>query len=126
MGQSVRDAILEAASSPHGRTVQKIMQYVEEHFADSSLTLGKIAKELLFLNEDYVGKLFNKECGLSFSVYLTSVRMEQAKRIIETSDGPRIYEVARRVEFGYDAAYFGQVFRQYAGVTPGEYRRQRQ
>jgi two-component system, response regulator YesN len=117
------DAVLEASASPYSAAIQKAMKHIEEHFADSSLSLGRTAKEVLHMNVDYVGKLFKKECGLAFGEYLMAVRMEQAKKIIASSDDVRIYEAAWQVGFGDDAAYFGQVFRKYTGVPPGEYRK---
>jgi two-component system, response regulator YesN len=115
--------VCDATDSSYGATVQRVMRLIEEHYMDGSLSLGAVSKDVLRLNSDYVGKLFKKECGLTFSEYLMAVRMEQAKRIISASDGVRIYEVAARVGFGDDAAYFSRVFHRYAGVAPGEYRR---
>jgi len=118
-----RDMVLEASRSPYSPTVLKAMHYAEEHFADSSLSLGKAAKEVLRLNPDYLGKLFKKECGVGFCEYLMAVRMEHAKRIMGSTDDVRVYEVAWQVGFGDDSAYFSQVFRKYTGQLPGEYRK---
>lgn len=118
--------VLETSASPYSPVIQKAMRYAEGHFADGSLSLGKAAKEVLGLNPDYVGKLFKKECGLTFGEYVNAVRMEQAKRILAASEDVRVYEAAWQVGFGDDAAYFSQVFRKYAGVPPGEYRKLRE
>lgn len=98
------------------------MQHVKENLSDSSLSLNRIASNILYLNPDYLGKLFKKECGVKFSDYLVTVRMEKAKQIIAMSSDLKMYEVARQVGLGDSAAYFGQVFRKYTGMLPSEYR----
>jgi two-component system, response regulator YesN len=118
-----QEPLLEVSASPYSAPVQKAMQYVEDHYRDSALSLGTVSREILHLNVDYVGKLFRRECGLTFSEYLMTVRMEQAKRIIATSEDVRIYEVASQVGLGNDAAYFSRAFHKHTGVAPGEFRR---
>jgi two-component system response regulator YesN len=118
-----RSRVLETSTSPYSPAVQKSMRHIEEHFADSTLSLGKIAKQVLGLNADYLGKLFKKECKVTIGEYLLAVRMEQAKGIIAASEDVRIYEAAWQVGFGDDAAYFSQVFRKHTGIPPGEYRK---
>ncbi len=56
--------------------------------------------------------------------YIQALRIEEAKQILETSD-MAIEAVGREV--GYeDAASFHRLFRRYAGLGPGEYRRKLQ
>lgn len=51
--------------------------------------------------------------------YVTRLRMEQAKRLLE-DEHVRVYEVSQAV--GYqDSRYFSQIFRKYTGETPSEY-----
>lgn len=122
-GELVTAAPLIDASAPHRcKVVKKIMQYVNEHYCDSSLTLGYIASNVLYLNVDYMGKLFKKECGVKFSDYLMSVRMEKAKHIIAETGDIRVYEIAQQVGLGDNSAYFSNNFRKYTGMLPTEYR----
>jgi transcriptional regulator GlxA family with amidase domain len=51
--------------------------------------------------------------------YLTRWRMQEASRLLETSQA-RVAEIARRV--GYEAA-FSKAFERRIGVAPGAYRR---
>ncbi|NLG83368.1 MAG: helix-turn-helix domain-containing protein, partial [Firmicutes bacterium] len=106
----------------YNRIIRQVIQYVNENLSDSSLSLNYIASKILYLNPDYLGKLFKKECGIKFSDYLMKLRMEKAKQLLITAGDLKMYEVARRVGFGDNVAYFGQVFRKYTGLLPSEYR----
>lgn len=113
---------MDASISRYSEPIRKAIEYVKDNLSDSSLTLNRIASDVLYLNPDYLGRLFKKECGVKFSEYLTTARMERAKRIIAGSSELRIYEVARLVGFGNNTAYFGHLFREYTGMRPTEYR----
>lgn len=114
--------LMDASISRYSEPIRKAIEYVKDNLSDSSLTLNRIASDVLYLNPDYLGRLFKKECGVKFSEYLTTARMERAKRIIAGSSELRIYEVARLVGFGNNTAYFGHLFREYTGLRPTEYR----
>lgn len=62
-----------------------MIEYVRERLDDSSLSLARIASDVLYLNPDYLGRLFKEECGVRFSDYLATVRVEKAKQIIARS-----------------------------------------
>lgn len=114
--------LIDASTSQYSKPIRQVIQYVRENLSDSSLSLNHIASNILYLNPDYLGRLFKKECGVKFSDYLMAVRMEKAKRIIAMSSDLKMYEVAQQVGLGDNAAYFGQVFRKYTGMLPSEYR----
>jgi AraC-like DNA-binding protein len=62
--------------------------------------------------------------GLSYSHLIQQVRFEVASEMLEDSN-VRMLDVARAV--GYeDQSHFTRAFRRIAGVTPTEYRRQRE
>jgi two-component system response regulator YesN len=120
---TVDDApLIDATISRYSKPVRQMIEYVSEHLDDSSLSLARIASDVLYLNPDYLGRLFRKECGVRFSDYLTKVRMEKAKQIIARSADLRVYEVAQKVGLGNNVAYFGQVFRKHTGMRPSEFR----
>jgi|LSQX01.2.fsa_nt_gb two-component system response regulator YesN len=114
--------LIDASTSKYSDPVRRVIEYVKEYLGDSSLSLSRIAKEVLYLNPDYLGRLFKKECGVRFSEYLMAARMEEAMRIMECCKDMKIYEIAELVGLGDNAAYFGQLFRKYTGVRPSEYR----
>lgn len=53
--------------------------------------------------------------------YLTSIRMEKARKLLVSTDLP-IAEVAERAGYG-DYRVFTKVFKKSEGITPSQYRR---
>lgn len=84
-----------------------------------NISLQKIS-EMHFVNKSYLSHLFHQETGISFGDYANMVKMEYAKRRIESTD-IKIYELSE--EMGYsDTEYFSKVFKLYTGFTPTAYR----
>ena len=67
-----------------------------------------------------VERVFRKELGTSVRKEISSVRIEEAKRLLETSS-LSLAEVGERAGFA-SAAYFTSTFRLATGRTPGEWR----
>jgi two-component system response regulator YesN len=100
----------------HRQLVEQIIEYVNEHIAEN-ITLQDIANDL-YISRNYLGQIFKNIVGESFKNYLTRVRMERAKKMIQ--DGHfLIYEISEKV--GYvNPAYFTTTFKKYTGYTPTE------
>lgn len=105
--------------------VRRMIACVQERLGDETLTLGRLAGEVFFMNADYLGRLFRKETGERFSNYLLAARIERAKRLIADSgqSGLRISAIAEAVGFGNNPQYFSQVFKKHTGLTPTEFKR---
>ena len=117
---------VEASRQPckdYSPLVNEMVDIIFEHFSDKHLSLKRLAGQMLYMNADYLGKLFKQETGERFSEYLTKVRIEEAKKQIEQVDGVRIIDLAERTGFGHNPRYFCQVFKKYTGVTPTEFRK---
>ena len=102
--------------------IKRILEYINEYLTDNRLTLSFIAHELLYVNVDYLGKLFNAECGEKFSAFLTKRRIELATELLLNETHIPVNEVAYRSGFGYNSQYFSKVFKKNTGYTPTEYR----
>ncbi|WP_233531712.1 helix-turn-helix transcriptional regulator [Paenibacillus alkalitolerans] len=102
--------------------VNRVKQYVMEHLSDPSLTLTKIANEIVFLNADYLGKTFKKMTGERFSKYLLQQRIRQAVRIMESDGQLRVADIASRCGFGANVSYFCRSFKKLMGLTPSEFK----
>lgn len=102
------------------KNVEKVKTYIETHFKEE-LTRESLASEV-FMNPDYLSKLFKKNTGSSLMDYVTKVRIERAKELLERTV-LTISEIA--IETGYsNTAYFTKMFKKYTnGVTPREYRK---
>ncbi len=100
--------------------IQKVKAYVEEHYAEE-LTLDDMA-DMIGYSTYYFMKLIKEYLGMSFGDFLTSVRMNNAKKLL-LSTNMSISEVGYSVGYN-DANYFARVFKRQEKVTPSEYKRQ--
>lgn len=111
----------EYYTKSHNIMVGKVIDCINQNKDNPKLSLNWVAKEVLFMNENYLGKLFMKETGEKFSQYVVRVRMEKAKELLRSGRSYKMYEIARKVGFEENTQYFSQVFKKYAGVTPAEF-----
>lgn len=104
------------------RISSKIKTFVLENIADPRLSLRYIADHVLYMNEDYIGRRFRKETKMRFSHYLTITRVEEAKKILLTSEDATITDIASQVGFGNNPKYFSQIFKKTTGLSPSEFK----
>lgn len=101
-------------------TMNKIMQYVYEHYQDS-LTLNDLAKRFNF-SYQYLSTYFSSRNGNTFIEYLNNIRIEEASKLLKKSN-IAISDIGIKVGYS-DHSYFCKVFKKYKGMTPSEYRKQ--
>lgn len=94
---------------------------IEKYYDNSELSLRWISKNILYLNPEYLGKVYLKETGEKFTAKLQEVRLKKAAEFLE--EGYKIYEVAKVTGYENNPNYFGRLFRQRFGMTPREYRK---
>lgn len=98
--------------------VQRAIRYIHMHYAEP-LTLSRLADEA-HLSESYFSTLFKKRCGYGFREYLTKVRVDRARELLEKT-GMGVTEIAEAA--GFDTqSYFSKVFRRRTGLSPSDYR----
>ena len=108
----------EKAGIHHSKLVRQARDYILAHIG-AAITTEQLAKEL-GMNRTYLCKLFAEETGLTIHQYVTQVKMEEAKRLMDITS-KSIAEIA--AYFGYSSqSYFQRVFKAYTGMTPGIYR----
>nr|MBQ4320579.1 helix-turn-helix domain-containing protein [Clostridia bacterium] len=96
------------------------LEYLGEHYKAADISLGELASRV-FLNKDYLGRLFKDVTGMTFGAYLQQHRINEARRLLDETD-MKISDVS--LECGYnDTKNFYRSFRRITGMTPGEYRR---
>lgn len=100
-------------------TVKRMRSMIHEYYT-TGITLDEIA-ERMHLTPEYVGTLFHKEVGVTFSAYIKNLRMSKAKELLCGSD-LKLYEIADQVGYS-DPKYFGKVFKEATGMLPNEYRK---
>lgn len=104
------------------KRMDQILLAVFAHLQDQELNIRYLAKEVLYMNEDYFSRLFRRYKKVKFSAYLLKIRIELARRIIQYSPDTRVSDVAQMVGFPEDGQYFSKVFRKETGMTPSQYR----
>jgi two-component system response regulator YesN len=98
--------------------VEKAKRFIQRRYA-SQIGYRDVAREI-FISPSYFMTLFKKETGLTFTDYLTEVRIEAAKDLLRTSE-KTITEIAFDVGFN-NSNYFSNTFRKAAGLSAKEYR----
>lgn len=101
---------------------KRAMDYISEHYGNPSVKISDIA-EYLKISESRISVIFKEDTGMTLVQYLTGIRIEQAKRLLTTTN-MKIYEIAEIV--GYrNAQYLSTVFAKEIGCFPMEYRRRK-
>ncbi len=98
---------------------EKIRQYIDSHYQEE-IRRDALA-EMVYLNTDYMARIFKKEYGISISAYILQKRVEEAKNLLVHSDLP-INTVSIYVGYS-NFSYFTKMFKENTGYSPLEYRR---
>ena len=96
----------------------RISDYLESRYMDD-ISLSDIAGELKY-SDAYFSKVFKKCFNKGFIVYLTELRIEKSKILLEDIF-VNIKDISAKVGFR-DSNYYTKVFKRMDGLTPSEYR----
>ncbi len=119
----ILDGFLDAVYESRGKKntsehLYKAIQYINAHYFED-LNLDILAQNV-FVSGYYLSHLFRREMGVTFSDYLTKVRVSRAKELL--MEGRSVEDVSDCV--GYrDGNYFIKIFKKIVGVTPSKYRK---
>ena len=98
--------------------VDHIQQYLSAHYSEE-ISSETLSARFGFV-PSYLSKVFRRQTGMSPTEYLTKMRMEKAKELLETRPGILIRDAAALV--GYkDPYYFSKLFRKTTGSWPSQY-----
>ncbi len=97
---------------------EKVKVYLRDHISEP-LSLQELS-DLFAISQAYMSRLFRKYTRQSYNQYLTGIRMERAKQLLEEESGLFVKDIAGMV--GYrDQFYFSRVFHSYTGKSPADY-----
>lgn len=102
------------------KLVRDVRDHVQEHI-NQIITTASLA-QALHLNRTYLCQDFKAKTGQSVRVYVTQIKIDEAKRLLALTDRP-LAEIAEQLGFS-SQSYFHKVFRKHTGLTPQAYRRQ--
>jgi len=80
------------------------------------------AAEKVHLNPSYFSKLFRQTKGMTFTDYMTDLKMKEAAGLLQKTS-LRVTEIAEKLCFR-DPAYFTNTFKKTIGHSPSDYRKQ--
>lgn len=99
--------------------LQSSIRYIGDHY-DQTITVDELAADIGLTRASYT-RQFKRITGKLPLDYVNAVRLERSKQLLQLTDD-RIHEIAQNVGFSSEY-YFGRRFKQYAGISPGLYRR---
>lgn len=101
----------------------KVKRYIAEKIGEQDLSREDIASHV-FLNPDYLTRIFKKETGMSLSDFLQQSRIDHAKELL-VNTGQSISDIA--ISSGYsNLSYFSTIFKKTTGLNPLDYRKRSQ
>lgn len=98
--------------------INVVLNYLEKNYY-KKVTLEEVA-EYVNISPFYLSKIFKKCTGINFIDYLTDLKIEKAKELLENTDMP-VINIAIELSFN-EPNYFTRVFRKISGMTPSNYR----
>lgn len=101
--------------------ILNIENYINQNFMDS-ITTEKIA-QYFKMSRPYICRYFKQETGITVNEYITKVRIDHAKYLLENT-AEKIINIATAV--GYQSnSQFNKNFKEMMKITPQEYRDRR-
>jgi transcriptional regulator GlxA family with amidase domain len=99
--------------------VARCQAWIAEHYDEPSPVAAMV--KLSGLAERSFVRRFKQATGMSPLEYVHTIRLEEAKQMLEAGDEP-VEAVANAV--GYeDSGFFGRLFKKKVGLTPAQYRK---
>ena len=115
---SITENIIKVETPSGKARVAEIADYIKEHFSEE-LYLDGLAQKFN-VTPKYLSKMLKEHLGISFKVYLTSLRIDKAEELL-TYDDIKINDICKMVGFMNHSAFI-RAFKQKNGISPNEYR----
>ena len=98
--------------------IPSIQKYINDNF-QNELNLSILSTKFL-VSEKYLSSLFKELTGYTLTSYITNIRIEKSKLLLEKSN-LNVQNIAYLCGFN-DYFYFAKLFKKTTGLTPSEYR----
>ena len=94
------------------------MELIEQNLSSPELSVKWLSSQL-YMNENYLSRMFRREMNLPLVKYMMQKKMEAAKKYLDEGY-TNLQEVARLTGFA-DPLYFSKCFKKEYGVAPSKY-----
>ena len=101
------------------QAIKYVQNYINRSYCDFNICVSGLA-DLVYLNPDYLGRIFKKDTGMTISEAIQAKRIERACFLLSTTNEP-IAEIAAESGFK-DMKFFYKIFKRRMGVLPSQYR----
>ncbi|MDU5109908.1 MAG: response regulator [Clostridium sp.] len=122
VGIIVHNKNVEFGKCKEEQRVRNILLAFYRYIQYPEMSIQFLAKEVLFMNEDYFGRIFAKNRKVKFSTFLLNQRIALAQRLLQYDSEMKISQLAELVGYSPDGQYFSKAFRKVTGMSPSEFR----
>lgn len=112
------DSTLESLSASYNNNFIHVLKYIHKHYTED-ITIKDVS-DALHLNANYISQLFKKETGLTYTTYVTQLRIKKTKLLL-TQSTLSLSEICAQVGY-HDYFYFLKTFKKYEGISPTKYK----
>ena len=113
----------ERSATRYNAVINKARAYLAHEYQNSGITLNDVSRHVCMSNSHFC-TIFSQEMGVTFTEYLTQLRMDKAKELLRTTQ-QRSSDIAYAVGYN-DPHYFSYLFKKHTGMTPRDFRKEAQ
>ena len=111
--------VIENDKSGRNTVEKEMISYIQQNFMEK-ISLKEFSEQF-HLSEKYISRYFKEHFHITLSQYITHLRLEHAKQLLQDTDIP-VTEIA--MQSGYqNVSYFIRSFKKTYGVSPLKYRK---
>ena len=111
--------VIENDTSGRNTVEKEMVSYIQQNFT-GKISLREFGEQF-HLSEKYISRYFKEHFHITLSQYITHLRLEHAKQLLQDTDTP-VTEIA--MQSGYqNVSYFIRSFKKTYGVSPLKYRK---
>ncbi len=111
------------SATRYSMVIRKAQAYLCEQYQNPNINLKDVASYVALSNNHFC-TVFSQEMGVTFTEYLTGLRLNRAKELLRTTS-LRSSDITYQVGYN-DPHYFSYLFKKNTGMTPRDYRRENQ
>ena len=111
--------VIENDKSGRNTIEKEMISYIQQNFM-KKISLKEFSEQF-HLSEKYISRYFKEHFHITLSQYITHLRLEYAKQLLQDTDTP-VTEIA--MQSGYqNVSYFIRSFKKAYGVSPLKYKK---